>query len=47
MLIRVLKNFRFSYQEQFEIAFYLFTGGVIGAISLALYLMMQEEVFLY
>lgn len=44
---RTLAMVKLSCQAQFAIAFYLFAGGVIGAISLALYLMMQEGVFLY
>lgn len=44
---RTLTKTKLSCQAQFAIAFYLFAGGVSGAISLVLYLMMQEGVFLY
>lgn len=35
----------FTNQEQFAIAAVLFVSGVVGAIVLVLYLMMQEGVF--
>lgn len=38
---------KLSCQAQFAIAFYLFTGGVGGAITMVLCVMMQEGVFLY
>lgn len=44
---RKLTKVKLTNQEQFAIAFYLFAGGVIGAITFVLYLMMQEGVFLY
>lgn len=44
---RTLTKVKLSCQAQFAIAFYLCAGGVIGAITLVLYLMIQEGVFLY
>lgn len=44
---RTTTKVKLSCQAQFALAFYLFAGGMIGAISLVLYLMMQEGVFLY
>ncbi|MEG0207251.1 MAG: hypothetical protein RR742_25180 [Citrobacter sp.] len=44
---RTITKAKISWQTQFAIAFCLFAGGVIGAIALVLYLMIQEGVFLY
>lgn len=44
---RTITKVKLTNQEQFAIAFYLFAGGVIGAVTFVLYLMMQEGVFLY
>lgn len=38
---------KYSNRDQLAIAAVLFLGGIIGVIVLAIYLMMQEGLFLY
>lgn len=43
----VRSNGKYTNRDQLAIAAVLFLGGIAGAIVLAMYLMMQEGVFLY
>lgn len=43
----VRNNTKYTNRNQLVIAAALFLGGIVGVIVLALYLMVQEGVFLY
>ncbi|QET66179.1 MULTISPECIES: hypothetical protein [Citrobacter freundii complex] len=46
-MVDVRSNGKYTSRDQLAIAAVLFLGGIAGAIVLAMYLMMQEGVFLY